>query len=196
LTALSVWIMYNAYPDYNDLDSWEGTLDSLSRFFGCRDTLKSTVVPSRSGGRRGSWGRGRMPCREGQRRLPLVQAGVESNRQAGGLRLMGTRRPVLIRSEPATKQIASSLAMLFGGIDLDPSDRLLGLYLVSAWQRHWREAHVLRALAEAGAPVAPRAGSHEGSPPPLLVVEPGLPAASLQSTRKPTPASLSCRVPA
>ena len=83
----------------------------------------------------------------------------------GGLRLVGTRRPVLIRSEPATKQIASSLAMLFGGIDLDPSDRLLGLYLVSAWQRHWREAHVLRALAEAGAPAAPRAGPHEGSPP-------------------------------
>ena len=39
--------------------------------------------------------------------------------------------------------------MLLGGIDLDPSDRVLGLLLVSELQHRRRQRHVLKALLEA-----------------------------------------------
>lgn len=52
---------------------------------------------------------------------------------------------------PASKEIAKSLQILFGGIDLDPSDRLLAMYLVSERQHRRRQEHVLATLEAAGA---------------------------------------------
>ncbi len=64
----------------------------------------------------------------------------------------GTRLLLPCCSDPASREIAKSLYMLFGGIDLDPSDRLLGMYLVSEQQSWRRQRHALRALEATGGP--------------------------------------------
>lgn len=52
----------------------------------------------------------------------------------------------------ASKEIAKSLHMLFGGIDLDPTDRLLGVLLVSKEQHRRRRCQAVHVLRAAGAP--------------------------------------------
>ncbi|KDD74155.1 hypothetical protein H632_c1525p1, partial [Helicosporidium sp. ATCC 50920] len=50
----------------------------------------------------------------------------------------------------ASKEIASSLRMLFGGMDLDPTDRLFAAILVAELQAERRRQHVARRLEEEG----------------------------------------------
>jgi hypothetical protein len=59
----------------------------------------------------------------------------------------------------AAKEIGSLLHMLFGGIDLDPTDQFLGMYLVSERQRMRRHTHVLKILKEYGVEPSPRKAS-------------------------------------
>ncbi|KAL4537144.1 hypothetical protein Ndes2526B_g04945 [Nannochloris sp. 'desiccata'] len=59
----------------------------------------------------------------------------------------------------AAKEIGSLLHMLFGGIDLDPTDQFLGVYLVSERQRIRRHSHVLEILKENGVEPSPRKAS-------------------------------------
>jgi Lipase (class 3) len=106
--ALVVFIAFNAWQNYENEESWEGTTRGFGRFLGCGKNLE--------------------------------QAETEG----------GTS---------AAKEIGSLLHMLFGGIDLDPTDQFLGMYLVSERQRLRRHAHVLEILKEGGIEAAPRKAS-------------------------------------
>jgi len=59
----------------------------------------------------------------------------------------------------AATEIGSLLHMLFGGIDLDPTDQFLGMYLVSERQRIRRHSHVLAILEKYGVKPSPRKAS-------------------------------------
>ncbi|GAB4819117.1 hypothetical protein N2152v2_006163 [Parachlorella kessleri] len=98
ITGLIVYLTFNSFPDYSDLDSWERTLKGIASTCCCGSQLEAAA------------GNG----------------------------------------DPASREIAKSLHMLFGGIDLDPSDRLLGMFLVSEQQSWRRQRHALHALEAAG----------------------------------------------
>uniref|UniRef100_A0A1D2A505 sn-1-specific diacylglycerol lipase n=1 Tax=Auxenochlorella protothecoides TaxID=3075 RepID=A0A1D2A505_AUXPR len=57
---------------------------------------------------------------------------------------------VLDTSEPASREIAKSLNMLFGGIDLDPTDRLFAALLVAEHQSDQRQRNMRHMLSRAG----------------------------------------------
>jgi hypothetical protein len=99
VTGLLVWAVLNGSPDYGTVDSWEGTVKTLSRLFCCAGAL----------------------------------AAAETE---GG--------------QPVSREIGALLHLLFGAVDLDVSDQILGIGLVAERQQLRREAHVLRVLAAAG----------------------------------------------
>ena len=105
IQVLVVYIAFNAWPNYDEPESWESAVRNWGQMCGCEDKLE----------------------------------GAETE---GG--------------QQATKEIGGLLHILFGGIDLDPSDQFLGMFLVSERQRLRRYRHVLAALDKAGMEVAPR----------------------------------------
>ena len=57
--------------------------------------------------------------------------------------------------QTASKGIGNLLHLLFGGIDLDPSDQIMGLVLVAERQKWRRRRHVIKALKRAGVSPTP-----------------------------------------
>lgn len=55
----------------------------------------------------------------------------------------------------ASHELGKLLHVLFGGIDLDPTDQLLGIYLVAERQRWRRRQHALRELRKHGIVISP-----------------------------------------
>ncbi|KAL4447467.1 hypothetical protein ABPG75_004686, partial [Micractinium tetrahymenae] len=101
ITALICFMVFNAFPDYNDVDSWEGSIKSMGRACCMGDMFSGSAA-------------------------------------VGGSELT------------VSHEVAKSLNLLFGGIDMDPTDRLLGIYLVSERQHRRRQQDVLKALQAAG----------------------------------------------
>lgn len=58
--------------------------------------------------------------------------------------------------DSASKEIGNMLHMLFGGIDLDPTDQVLGMYLVAERQRWRQRKHVIAKLKAAGIKPQPK----------------------------------------
>lgn len=56
----------------------------------------------------------------------------------------------LLYSESASREIAKSLSMLFGGIDLDATDRFFAVLLLAEHQGEMRQRNLRAALAQAG----------------------------------------------
>ncbi|KAI3429289.1 hypothetical protein D9Q98_005385 [Chlorella vulgaris] len=101
ITALVLFVCFNAFPDYNDVDSWEGTVRKINRLCLCGGGL------------------------------------------VGKASVSGSDMSV-------SHEIAKSLNLLFGGVDMDATDRLMGIYLVSERQHQRRQQDVLAALQLAG----------------------------------------------
>ncbi len=99
IQGLVVYFAFNAWPDYENEEAWEGAVKKFGSMFCCMQTLE----------------------------------GAET--EAG---------------QPAAKEIGNLLHILFGAIDLDPSDQFLGMYLVSERQQWRRHQHALTALKKAG----------------------------------------------
>ncbi|KFM25325.1 hypothetical protein F751_0863 [Auxenochlorella protothecoides] len=98
--VILVVVAFNSFPDYTEVDSWEGSLRHMSRFCCCGSIMQEAVLDT---------------------------------------------------SEPASREIAKSLNMLFGGIDLDPTDRLFAALLVAEHQSDLRQRSVRHMLSRAGA---------------------------------------------
>lgn len=105
--ALIVYIAFNAWPQYENEEAWEGTVQSWGRMFCCGEKL---------------------------------EAETESGQQAN-------------------KEIGALLHILFGAIDLDPSDQFLGMFLVSERQKLRRHKYALAALRRAGIVIRPASRS-------------------------------------
>ncbi|KAL6771318.1 hypothetical protein ACKKBG_A25860 [Auxenochlorella protothecoides x Auxenochlorella symbiontica] len=97
--VILVVVAFNSFPDYTEVDSWEGSLRHMSRFCCCGSIMQEAVLDT---------------------------------------------------SEPASREIAKSLNMLFGGIDLDPTDRLFAALLVAEHQSDLRQRSVRHMLSRAG----------------------------------------------
>lgn len=110
--ALVAYMAFNAWPDYDQEEAWEGTVKRWGRMLTC------------GGG--------------------LEEAETESG-------------------APAAREIGTLLHQLFGGIDLDPSDQFLGMFLVSERQRLRRHRHAMEALAAAGVVPSPTRRSRLGA---------------------------------
>lgn len=46
---LLVFLVFNSFPDYHDVDSWEGSLNKLGRCFCCGTLLQDTALDTRCG---------------------------------------------------------------------------------------------------------------------------------------------------
>ena len=96
---LLVTVAFNSFPDYHEVDSWEGSLKKLTRCMCCGSMLEEVALDT---------------------------------------------------SESASREIAKNLSILFGGIDLDPTDRLFAMLLLGEHQGELRQRQVRAALAQAG----------------------------------------------
>lgn len=116
-TGLLVFFGYNNYQDMDAVDSWEGSLKTLSRCCCC-----SGVLFNNSGAADA-----------------ILQGfgGQEGDHDEGG-------------GGPPSQQIARLVAELLGGIDLDPTDRFLAVYLVAKRQHFRRKRHLRNVLKNAG----------------------------------------------
>jgi len=123
-TGLLVFFGYNSYQDIDAVDSWEGSLRTLSKCLCCSGALFNNSGAADA----------------------ILQGfeGQEGDYDEGGG-----------GGGPPSQQIARFLAELLGGIDLDPTDRFLAVYLVAERQHFRRKRHVSNVLKNAGIKFAP-----------------------------------------
>ncbi|KAI3429288.1 hypothetical protein D9Q98_005384 [Chlorella vulgaris] len=114
ITALVLFVCFNAFPDYNDVHSWEGTVRNIDQLCLCGGGLSGKATVSGS-------------------------------------------------DMSVSHEIAKSLNLLFGGVDMDPTDRLMGIYLVSERQHRRRQQDIQATLQSAGYLKAPADAKQRGS---------------------------------